>query len=39
LIEVDASREKPEAVFQRIRAELKDLVSFQGAGSKDAVRR
>jgi adenylate kinase len=26
LIEVDASREKPEAVFQRIRAELKDLV-------------
>jgi adenylate kinase len=26
LIEVDASREKPEAVFQRIRTELKDLV-------------
>jgi adenylate kinase len=26
LIEVDASREKPEAVFQRIQAELKDLV-------------
>jgi adenylate kinase len=26
LIEVDASREKPEAVFQRIKGELKDLV-------------
>ena len=34
LIEVDASREKPEAVFQRIRAELKGLV-----GSEDVVRR
>jgi adenylate kinase len=34
LIQVDASREKPEAVFQRIRAELKDLV-----GPKDVVRR
>src|ERR1700733_13522483 len=34
LIEVDASREKPEAVFQRIRAGLEDLVVF-----KNVVRR
>jgi hypothetical protein len=26
LIEVDASREKPEVVFGRIQSELKDLV-------------
>jgi adenylate kinase len=38
LIEVDASREKPEAVFQRIRTELKDLVSFKDVARKDAVR-
>jgi len=30
LIEVDASREKPEAVFQRIKAELKDIVVKNG---------
>ena len=40
LIQVDASREKPEAVFQRIRAELKDLaVSKDVVASKDVVRR
>jgi len=26
LIEVDASREKPEAIFARIKSELPDLV-------------
>ncbi|HVV47813.1 MAG TPA: nucleoside monophosphate kinase [Bryobacteraceae bacterium] len=38
VIEMDASRERPEAVFERIKSELRDVIGRDGVTGQDRVR-